>query len=392
MQANNPFFYHAPVPPADFVGRESALELIFNQLRSHGRANIALHGTLGVGKTSLLNYITDPEVVARWGLDPQKFLFCAIDCQSLAGDFTPDRFWRRLLRHLLRQVDGELQALIQDLIAQEDVNFEDIQDVLDDLDWAERVVVVLLDEFEVVFRTHTELAEQATKNLLGKLSALGRHNHFMMVTATQKALIELVRELETWRGSPFPAVFMHQELSAFTQGEADELFDRALAGTDVTFSGDERRHLYEETDGHPARLQAASAALFDGKQRDLTGDDLWDFVQERLDNSYESNAHAATGGLRMDDTNDTVWMNGQLVEGLSNKEFSLLQYLYSNAGRVCQKEDIWEAVWPEYDEEGMADYPIQKLVSRLRGKIEPNPERPRYILTVWGRGYKLVPN
>jgi len=84
-----------------------------------------------------------------------------------------------------------------------------------------------------------------------------------------------------------------------------------------------------------------------------------------------------------------VWVHGQRVDGLTPMEFRLLELLYKNAGRVCLKDEIWQALWPEF-EEGMADYPIQKLVSRLRQKIEPNPSRPRYILTAWGRGYKYV--
>ena len=105
MQVNNPFVYHVPVAPANFVGRGRILSLIFSQLRSSSRANIALCGPLGIGKTSLLDYIADPEVGARWGLDRDRYLVCKIDCQSL-GDFTPDRFWRRLLRCMSRASDG----------------------------------------------------------------------------------------------------------------------------------------------------------------------------------------------------------------------------------------------------------------------------------------------
>jgi DNA-binding winged helix-turn-helix (wHTH) protein len=38
--------------------------------------------------------------------------------------------------------------------------------------------------------------------------------------------------------------------------------------------------------------------------------------------------------------------------------------LYHNAGRLCSKDELWQAVWPEY-EEGLADYPIHKLISVL---------------------------
>jgi pSer/pThr/pTyr-binding forkhead associated (FHA) protein len=74
---------------------------------------------------------------------------------------------------------------------------------------------------------------------------------------------------------------------------------------------------------------------------------------------------------------------------LSPKEFALLAYLYLQRGRVCSKDDIGEAVWPEYAE-GVYDYQIENLMRRLRSRIEPTPSEPQLLLTVRGRGYKLV--
>ncbi|RME45612.1 MAG: hypothetical protein D6791_10310 [Chloroflexi bacterium] len=392
MKVNNPFVYHVPVGPADFVGRERVLSLIFSQLRSPSRGNISVYGPLGVGKTSLLNYISDPEIAARWGLDPATFILCKIDCQSL-GDFTPDHFWRRLLRCMSRMLDGDLQDAVSRLISQDRVGFEDVQDVLDELDWSDRVLVALLDEFECVVRTETEVAEQTTRHFLGMLSSLGRRTPrvFSMIIATERPLTTLDDSLGGWRGSPFPTIFISQELSAFTASEANELFDRALAGTEVTFSDGERRFILEQTGGHPALLQAAAAALFDAKLRGMAGPELQAAVQRAVAEGWAngSGTVSTVRGVELDDATGIVWVNGRQVENLSNKELRLLELLYNNPGRVCQKEEIWQAVWPEY-EEGMEDYPIQKLVSRLRQKIEPNPSRPRYILTVWGRGYKFV--
>lgn len=74
---------------------------------------------------------------------------------------------------------------------------------------------------------------------------------------------------------------------------------------------------------------------------------------------------------------------------LSPKEFALLAHLYEQRGRVCSKDDIAEAVWPEY-QEGVYDYQIENLMRRLRSRIEPSPSEPQLLLTVRGRGYKLV--
>jgi DNA-binding response OmpR family regulator len=75
--------------------------------------------------------------------------------------------------------------------------------------------------------------------------------------------------------------------------------------------------------------------------------------------------------------------------GLSAKEFALLVHLYEHRGQVCSKDDIGNAVWPEY-QEGVYDYQVENLVRRLRSKLEPDPANPQLLLTMRGLGYKLI--
>jgi len=74
---------------------------------------------------------------------------------------------------------------------------------------------------------------------------------------------------------------------------------------------------------------------------------------------------------------------------LSAKERLLFDLLYRNAGRPCTKQEIAQAVWPEYHTTA-ADYQVESLVKRLREKVESDPRRPTLVVTVPGRGYKLV--
>lgn len=92
--------------------------------------------------------------------------------------------------------------------------------------------------------------------------------------------------------------------------------------------------------------------------------------------------------LEVDAEAGVVRVDRRSVE-LSPKEFALVAYLYEQAGRVCSKDQIGVAVWPEY-QEGVYDYQIENLVRRLRARIEPDPTLPQLLLTVRGRGYKLV--
>jgi DNA-binding response OmpR family regulator len=64
--------------------------------------------------------------------------------------------------------------------------------------------------------------------------------------------------------------------------------------------------------------------------------------------------------------------------------------LYGQIDKICDKYRIVEAVWGEDYIEEVDDARIEKLVSRLRQKIEPDPTNPHYLVTVRGRGYRLL--
>lgn len=92
------------------------------------------------------------------------------------------------------------------------------------------------------------------------------------------------------------------------------------------------------------------------------------------------------GGLSIDKAGREVRKDGMLLE-LTAKEFDLLLHFAENPGKVFTKRQIYQAVWKDayaYD-----DNNIMVHIRRLRKKIEDHPEHPKYILTVWGVGYKL---
>lgn len=72
---------------------------------------------------------------------------------------------------------------------------------------------------------------------------------------------------------------------------------------------------------------------------------------------------------------------------LTPKEFDILLFLARNRGEVFTKEQIYQAVWD--DNYLMDDSNIMAFIRKLRKKIEPNPDAPKYILTIWGIGYKF---
>ncbi len=91
------------------------------------------------------------------------------------------------------------------------------------------------------------------------------------------------------------------------------------------------------------------------------------------------------GGLTMDLDAYSVKKDGKEIE-LTAKEFEILKLLLQNPKKVYTKEQIYSLVWNDAylgDENA-----VNVHISRLRTKIEDNPRSPRYVITVWGIGYK----
>ncbi len=73
---------------------------------------------------------------------------------------------------------------------------------------------------------------------------------------------------------------------------------------------------------------------------------------------------------------------------LTAKEFDLLAHFAANPERVYTRAQLLDAVWG-YGHEGY-EHTVNSHINRLRAKIERDPAKPRYILTVWGIGYKFT--
>ena len=91
-------------------------------------------------------------------------------------------------------------------------------------------------------------------------------------------------------------------------------------------------------------------------------------------------------GLSLDIEKKIVKVDGEFVH-LTPLEYKILELLVKNRGRVFSLDDIYTYVWNE--EMVVTDNSIAVHIRHIREKIEINPKEPRYLINVWGIGYKV---
>jgi two-component system OmpR family response regulator/two-component system alkaline phosphatase synthesis response regulator PhoP len=121
--------------------------------------------------------------------------------------------------------------------------------------------------------------------------------------------------------------------------------------------------------------QMAPAGLTDSAAMDLTqpAGEPMQLVQVR--------------GFEIDPARRRVRIDGRSVE-LTDQEFRMLHFLATHAGIVFSREALLAKIWR--GDTFVTVRSVDTLVKRLRRRIEPDPGRPRFLLTVWGVGYKFA--
>ena len=103
--------------------------------------------------------------------------------------------------------------------------------------------------------------------------------------------------------------------------------------------------------------------------------------EQNVDNSVELNEFV------LDLRSHTLTKNGEPVE-LTQVEFQIIEYFFSNPNVALDRKDILNFVWGDtyFGDEKVVDVNIH----RLRNKIEDEPTHPKHLTTVWGMGYKWI--
>lgn len=106
-------------------------------------------------------------------------------------------------------------------------------------------------------------------------------------------------------------------------------------------------------------------------------------AEVRAENNFQE--EICSGEFALNLRNRTLRKKGKMID-LTQVEFQIMEYFFSNLGAALDRTDILNHVWGEayFGEEKIVDVNIR----RLRMKIEDEPSNPKHIVTVWGLGYK----
>jgi two-component system, OmpR family, KDP operon response regulator KdpE len=138
-----------------------------------------------------------------------------------------------------------------------------------------------------------------------------------------------------------------------------------------------------------AKIEALDAGADDFVTKPFSTPELLARIRAALRRVTVAQASAtkiSVGSLSIDFDARTV-TQGTVTSHLTPKELDLLRYLTQHANQAVSHRELLQAVWgPDYGDQ--VDY-LRVFIKTLRRKIEPNPERPRYVVTEPWVGYRF---
>ena len=418
--------------------RAEILGPLFQRIRAC--ESCALVGCASMGKSRLLRFMLEPEARRCYlGDQADATLFAYGDCNRLA-EVSEWGFFELLLTGLveacgqhseLHHLRNELNVLRREVILGHEALLARRH-----LELAALMVCrergfrlcILLDEFDEAYRALPALA-------LANLRALRDDNKawlsYLLVLRNHPARLRPPIECEGFYELFSRSVF---GLKPYTIADAGRVIEQLEARWNHPLAPEDRAMLIAESGGHPGLIVAMfgeAASRRDPIRSNAVGDEcrkLWTSLPRseqlalyRLARGQPVHDDQAMEGLELkglvrdgrlfspifaryicehgapvhgqlivDEPTRTVWVGDRAHTDLTPREFDLLLLLSRNPGRVYDRRRILEALNPGEHFDGLQHNSVDALVKRVRKKIEPVPDRPRYLLSVRGKGYKLV--
>ncbi|NET41013.1 ATP-binding protein [Okeania sp. SIO2B3] len=224
----NPFTVGQPVAPERFVGRENLIAIAFDQI--YNRSNLAIWGGRGMGKTSFLNLLTSHHIWESQDLDPSKAVIVYLNCLD-TQPFIPANFWRKII-NLIREKtkdDTTIQPMVRELLKKPKITKDYLRLVLKRLGQQNKFLVLLLDDYDATFRSHSQYTETDVEVFLSECRNLAYHSserkYLSMIVTSRRRLNETGPKL-TPEKSPWYNHYAFQQLKPLNQKEVEKLLSQ----------------------------------------------------------------------------------------------------------------------------------------------------------------------
>jgi hypothetical protein len=447
----NPYGSRVPVTdPTRFYGRHSDILRVAVNIRNW--EPFAVSGEPRIGKTSLLYYLIHPdgarklpEFLAYIG-NPTDYLFVLVELQLLPVR-NAQGFWRYLFDRLVeesREAEIEIKALQAEYRASQKSGSDHYQTQTSFeryLKQLERRVVLLFDDFDIVINDFDSSEVLQVTDKLRTLKALGLNSKLNYVIASTDPLVRLFKAKGITSPSPLSSIIIPAPpLGLLEKDAADELLQKPLQQSTWViqqFTEEDIVFIRRLAGRHPDFMKISCFYLLAAKsQGHIDYSDVWQTIEndahiqwlmkglwervkqgEQLDElplrevllqiaqgQVPTNSRAfkelRQRGL-VDDSTSSPQLFGELFRAfvqhpdtrpampteLTPLESKLYNYLSEHAEQTCTREQLQKVIWE--DKPPASPDALEQLVRRVRGKIEPNPDQPIYLLNVRGQGYFL---
>lgn len=409
---------------------------------------VAITGLSNTGKTSLMQSLAGPKAMGQYqAAAGREAALVFVDCNRAVA-ITAQAFYEIVLRSLLEYLTpigpAELTASVREFhfsVTEADTAFQAslsfnlaLTEVCAGL---AKDLCLLLDEFDELYLA---LDDRALLNLRALRDRFPQQ--LMFVTATLRSLARL---RGTVLEDEFAEMFARSTYAMQPLREAEGIaLLSSLKLPGLTAAGE--RTAWQVSGGHPGMLVAAGLALADEQVppgrapaehvirhaaaraeclkiwNQLAAQEQADLAARAAEGSLPGGLPVApemaelgliengrlrsellaafirlrgrgldgASGIQIDPDAGEVLVDGVRVPVLTDLEFKLLHLLDERRDKLTDKYLIVTRVWGENFLDEVDDARVEKLVSRLRSKIEADPANPRYLVTVRGRGYKLL--
>jgi hypothetical protein len=273
---NNPFSFGVPIlDPSHFIGRDDEIRQIVNRLLSSGHDSTSVVGPRRMGKSSLLQRLSNPLTAINYGLDITKYILVYIDLQG-SNDITPFRLWKRILQQIQNNISVQsIIVKIKWLLQQDSIDRFDLEDIFDSIKNERLHLVLFLDEFESI-----TLNKNFSYDFFGGLRSLACMKPLSMVTASQCELIDICYSDEI-KSSPFFNIFASVLLRPFNNSHMEAFFTKfSDLSSPYPLSAIDKHWLKTLGGTYPFYLQMAGFYLFEAKQL---------YKQDKEANNHASN-------------------------------------------------------------------------------------------------------